>query len=69
MGKGWLGALLIKNRLHKVQKKKKKTQSAPTRASLAAWGPGPLKGPVGSRGKTPGGGSGGEAPGSSCAFQ
>ena len=39
----------------------KKSKGA-TRASLAAWGPGArLKAPVGSRGKAPGGGPGGEA--------
>ena len=47
----------------------KKSKRA-TRASLTAWGPGVrLRAPVGSRGKAPGGGPEGEAPGSSCAFQ
>ena len=41
-----------------------------TRASLAAWGPGArLRAPVGSRGKALDGDAGGEALGSSCAFQ
>ena len=47
----------------------KKSKRA-TRASLVAWGLGArLRAPVGSRGKDPGGGLGGEAPWSSCAFQ
>ena len=66
MGKRWLGALLIKNRLHKVQKKK---QSAQRARALRRGVRARLRAPVGSRGKTPGGGSGGEGPGSSCAFQ
>ena len=53
--------LLIKKHLPKVQG---------MRASLAVWGLGArLRAPVGSRGKAPGGGPGGEALGSSRASQ
>ena len=55
--------------LRSAYAKFKKSKRA-MRASLAAWGPGArLRAPVGSRGKAPGGGPGGEAPGSSWAFQ
>ena len=57
MGKGWLGALLIKNRLHKVQKKNKArnarepcgVESGP--AQGPRWGPGakPLVGVQGAK--------------------
>ena len=65
MGKGWLCAPLIKEALAQSAKNRRATC-----ASLEAWGPvARLRAPVGSRGKAPGGGPGGEAPGSSCAFQ
>ena len=68
MGKGWLGASLIKL-LRTAQKKLKSTTFANLAPGLAAWGPGArLRAPVGSRGKAPGGSPGGEAPGSSCVF-
>ena len=48
MGKGWLGAPLIKKDLRKVQKKKKKRA---IRASLTVFGPGTrLRVPVGVQG-------------------
>ena len=62
MGKDWLGAPLIKE----VSVCAKCKKEARLHASLATWGPGARsRALVGSRGKAPGGGSGGKAPKSS----
>ena len=61
MGKGWLGASLIKKRLCKVQK----IDGRNAREPCGEGSRGRLSAPVGFRGKASGEGPGSKAPGSS----
>ena len=65
VGKGWLGAPLIKKRLCKVQK----IEACNTREPCSVGSTGPLKGPGGVQGQSPWWRSRKRSPGSSCAFQ